>query len=210
LIDQGCDIAAWQLPGFASDELPLTSIADMATACVDEVRRLGSYDRISFVGWSFGGILAFEAARQLGGRNALAITIDALTLPPEGKPSEVDRAAAFEELIANGEEDIPADQVEQMAAIYQAHYSALAAYRPSSASCKIAEIRASETELKLTTGSLHGSRLAAERASTRIMRGDHFSILARDREPELAGILAMMLADAAPVNVMPDGEPIGC
>ncbi|WP_342354346.1 amino acid adenylation domain-containing protein [Kroppenstedtia eburnea] len=54
-----------QAVGYESNDQPLTSIEAMADRYVEEIRRLVPQGPYRLVGWSFGGTVAYEMARQL-------------------------------------------------------------------------------------------------------------------------------------------------
>ena len=52
-------------PGYDSDEAPLNSVQDIAIRYVEEIRRAAPRGPYHLIGWSFGGLVAFEMARLL-------------------------------------------------------------------------------------------------------------------------------------------------
>jgi len=76
------------VPGFDGDEQPLTSVEEIATVMVQTLRSVQPEGPYRLAGYSFGGFLAYEAARQL---TAAGQTVDTLaiydTFAPDGRVS---------------------------------------------------------------------------------------------------------------------------
>jgi acetoacetyl-CoA synthetase len=51
--------------GLDGDEAPLANVAQMAALYIDEIRRVQPHGPYTLVGYSFGGLVAFEVAREL-------------------------------------------------------------------------------------------------------------------------------------------------
>lgn len=72
-------VYAVEAPGFSADWPQMPSVEAMAESYLDQIRRQSSADEIIFGGWSFGGLVAFEAARQFracGGKLGGLLLID--------------------------------------------------------------------------------------------------------------------------------------
>lgn len=72
-------IYAVEAPGFSTDWPQMPSVEEMAKSYLDAILRQTQKREIIFGGWSFGGLVAFEAARQFrakGGRVGGLILID--------------------------------------------------------------------------------------------------------------------------------------
>ena len=79
-IGRFCD--ALQFPGVAADESPLDTVPDLAREMIVRLRRIYPAGPIALAGYSLGGVVAFEMARQLASRNeapALVLLYDAFT-----------------------------------------------------------------------------------------------------------------------------------
>jgi thioesterase domain-containing protein len=78
---------AFQARGLADDLAPWTTIEEMAAHYVAEIRRVQPAGPYRLGGWSFGGLAAFETARQLAAQgeavNLLAVLDTTPGLPPE-------------------------------------------------------------------------------------------------------------------------------
>ncbi|MFC6015640.1 amino acid adenylation domain-containing protein [Plantactinospora solaniradicis] len=66
----GQRIIGLQSRGLVDDEEPLTTVEEMARTYLDEVRRIQPSGPYLFAGWSMGGYVALEMARQLGSDTA--------------------------------------------------------------------------------------------------------------------------------------------
>ncbi|UXY24910.1 amino acid adenylation domain-containing protein (plasmid) [Streptomyces cynarae] len=58
-------VYALQSVGFDSDEAPFTTVEEIARAGLEAIRKVCPAGPYRLAGWSFGGLVAFEAARQL-------------------------------------------------------------------------------------------------------------------------------------------------
>jgi thioesterase domain-containing protein/aryl carrier-like protein len=63
----GQHVIGLQSLGLADDEEPVTTVEEMARAYLEEVRRIQPAGPYLFAGWSMGGYVALEMARQTGG-----------------------------------------------------------------------------------------------------------------------------------------------
>ncbi|MBB5940284.1 non-ribosomal peptide synthetase, partial [Streptomyces zagrosensis] len=196
-----------QAHGLDPAQEPDRSIEDMAARYLREIDSAGYEGPYTLLGWSFGGAVAFEMARQLG---AAAGEVDLVLLDslPPGCPhaSDEDIAVAFVEDLASMHSltDVPApasgsvfDAFERArehglvpeslrlgsfarrVEVYGANLRAAAAYRPSPAQVETTLYRPSHSARSLDEG---WSFLTAGRLSAREITGDHYEIL---RDPNL-------------------------
>ncbi len=80
---------AFQARGLEGEESPLRRIEDMAARYVEELEASDPEGPHLLLGWSMGGVVAFEMARQLeqrGQKVALLALLDAPAPPPPGAP----------------------------------------------------------------------------------------------------------------------------
>jgi thioesterase domain-containing protein len=66
-LDDGQRVIGLQSLGFAEGEEPLVTVEEMAAAYLEEVRRIQPDGPYLFAGWSMGGYVALEMARQCEG-----------------------------------------------------------------------------------------------------------------------------------------------
>jgi thioesterase domain-containing protein len=100
------DIKTCRLPGATPGEAPLTRFEDLAAHCKSQLIVSGEYDELSLIGWSFGGVLALEMARQMAADGVYVhrlILID-VTLPGSRgtnrrNPDESDLLRSFSALM---------------------------------------------------------------------------------------------------------------
>ncbi len=86
---------ALQSPGLEPGQQPLTTVEAMAAVYLEAIRRVQPQGPYSLLGWSMGGVVAFEIARRLraiGEPVALLAMID--SYPPEAFEAEADGPAA--------------------------------------------------------------------------------------------------------------------
>ncbi|MDJ0835886.1 MAG: SDR family NAD(P)-dependent oxidoreductase [Acidobacteriota bacterium] len=67
-LDPELGIYGFQCPGLIDDEPPVDSVATLATRFCDALEQFYPHGPCRLGGWSFGGVLAFEMARQLEAR----------------------------------------------------------------------------------------------------------------------------------------------
>ncbi len=82
-----------QALGFEDDRLPLTSIEEMASWYLEEIRRVQAEGPYRLGGWSLGGTVAFEMARQLRERGEeveLLILLDTMAPVRENEQEKMD------------------------------------------------------------------------------------------------------------------------
>ncbi|HWU90794.1 MAG TPA: amino acid adenylation domain-containing protein, partial [Kofleriaceae bacterium] len=87
-LPEGQAVFAFQARGLDGSEPPVETIEAMASRYVEELRAVRAEGPLRIGGWSMGGIIAFEMARQLGGEVETLVLID----PPS--PSSADELAA--------------------------------------------------------------------------------------------------------------------
>jgi thioesterase domain-containing protein/acyl carrier protein len=80
-----------QAPGLDGDEAPFTTIEAMAAHYVEEIRKVQPAGPYRLGGWSMGGVVAFEMARQLAAQGE---KVDRLLLLDSQRPTPQDRLSA--------------------------------------------------------------------------------------------------------------------
>ncbi len=83
----------FQARGLEDDGEPFTTLEEMAAHYVDEIRRVQPDGPYRLGGWSFGGLAAFEMARQLAGQGEEVAVLAVLDTAP-GLPVEEPDAGA--------------------------------------------------------------------------------------------------------------------
>jgi thioesterase domain-containing protein len=170
----------------------LRSIRDIAAHCRAQMLGDGEYDSFSLVGWSFGGVVAHELARQLsvaGLPPRTLVLIDSYLAPSEvvsienapleewRKMFETELSAA--RVIGSG---APSSLEEEnaMAALFQRYRSnveALFGHEASVCDVRTIEIRASESEAMLKLPRTGPRALPLQRSELIVLPGDHYSIV---------------------------------
>jgi thioesterase domain-containing protein len=196
------DTFTCNLPGCVAGEIPLTSIEDIAAYCRRELIVPDTYEEWSLVGWSFGGVIAYEVARQMlanGLPVRRLVLIDAyLRSRRETWPSNASHAVASPDEFAAAADLLESTdplQAETLAALggtgsvtdlHRANVSALCRYEPTHCPVSRFEIRAEETSSRL--GRNGGTPRPLPGASGRviILPGDHFSIMREESLSSLA------------------------
>jgi len=136
--------------GIDDREAPLDCVEAMAAAYIDEIRRRGAPPEWRLVGWSFGGVLAFEMSIQLSraGMPVRAALLDSRGLAePTTRtcPSREAVEASFAAYLAASNVSLPDGLAkESLRATYAAHLTALARYRPGHTRAPLLVIRATD------------------------------------------------------------------
>ncbi|MBU6463138.1 MAG: hypothetical protein KGK01_12845, partial [Bradyrhizobium sp.] len=203
------------IPGCAAGEVPLVRIEDIAAYCMRELIAPDTHVEWSLVGWSFGGVIAYEMAQQMlanGLPVRRLVLIEAYvssrqeTWPPNkphgsmeeeesslGPPAATtsDGSALAGDLL--GSTDLL--QLESLAALggpsavfqlYRANVSAMGHYQPTRCSVSCFEIRAEQT-LSGLNGKDGGPRtLPGPSERIVILPGDHYSIMEEENLSSLA------------------------
>jgi thioesterase domain-containing protein len=101
-LDQDESVYGLQARGLEPEERAATSVEQMAAQYVAEIRMLQPTGPYHLLGWSFGGLVAYEMARQLqaeGERVALLALLDTALEQPDLADSEVSDKSIIETLI---------------------------------------------------------------------------------------------------------------
>jgi thioesterase domain-containing protein len=193
------DVQTCRLPGTEPDEVPLTSIEQLAAHCRQQLVTCEPSSEWSLVGWSFGGILAYETARQMaahGNPVRCLILIDTLVETEPQAGDEENLSHTFSSLAAahhlppdqpDGSPQLtqPASHSAALFRLYQANVKALHAYTAAS-SCDV-PVTVIRTEESVLLTRSHAVRFL-EPSDSRVITipGDHFSVFSQEHLPLLA------------------------
>ncbi|HEY7201172.1 MAG TPA: amino acid adenylation domain-containing protein [Candidatus Dormibacteraeota bacterium] len=180
-----------EAPGLEPGGAPAASIAALAA------HHLATLDDHPLLlgGWSMGGLVAFEMARQLQAGGAPLPTLVLLDPPapaPSGwAPTEADAAAWFAHDLARTAGALPPgtdpDVAIPLMRVFHAHLRALASYRPEGPFAGDALlIRAAGEDTAPAWRELIGGRL-----EVRTVDADHYAML---RDPDAAAVAALIEA----------------
>jgi thioesterase domain-containing protein len=192
---------ALQARGLDGRSEPFTDLEEMAAGYVRAIRTVQPEGPYQLGGWSFGGAVAFEMARQL---RAAGDRVDLLALLDSWSPSLSEPAAMTEAevraLVARdlgpATRGIAPRQLESILSVYRAHLQALHRYRPEPWLDETVFVTLLQAELsaglprvpangwdELILGDIEVCRVP----------GDHYSMLARPQVSVLAERLATRL-----------------
>jgi thioesterase domain-containing protein len=208
------DILTCRLPGGQDGETPLRSIEEIAAFCRELLVDRSKHAAWTVVGWSFGGVLAYEVARQLSeaGLSVSGLILLDSYLPATGTGVGVPRLQWVEEL----ERELGADigthlDTQRMAVLREANDAAFHSYRASGYDGKTLELRARES-LHLLTGPenevLRPLPLGPHRLE--ILPTSHHAMLSEEQLPALAERIAEFLAATTiepPIETECDDQP---
>ncbi len=192
------------LPSVEDDESPLSSVQEIAAHCLNRVVMGQHYERWTLVGWSFGGVLAFEMAQQmasLGLANPKVVLLDSYVASTTRKGDEnensraTQRSAVFEKYIKtagsmgpteaggiNGSKE-PFWRPEREARyrqVFDHSIAALREYCPQAVVDHLYEIRAKQSVINLGRDDAEIRPLPALKRTVVELDGDHFSIMDED------------------------------
>uniref|UniRef100_A0A1D9G7P5 Carrier domain-containing protein n=1 Tax=Moorena producens (strain JHB) TaxID=1454205 RepID=A0A1D9G7P5_MOOP1 len=94
-LDQDYPVYGLQSLGLDGQQQPLTSVEEMASHYIEAIQPIQPQGPYHLIGWSFGGVIAYEMAQQLQAKNepvALLTLIDSYAPTLIRKPSEIDQA----------------------------------------------------------------------------------------------------------------------
>ncbi len=190
---------------------PQESVEAMAAAYAAEVARVQPEGPLALAGWSIGGAIAWEMARQLtqdGREVSLLALIDSLApgvlADDEEIPEDLDdeelSAAVAADLggIAGPKIDLESGQARRLLAVYRANVAAVRCYRPAPLSTvgQVALLRAGERPGgRVPPPDLGWSALAPD-LQIRELPGDHYSLLRAPEVDRLAAALEELLSEA--------------
>jgi pyochelin synthetase len=210
-LDSKRPIYALQARGLESDTTPRTTIEEMAKAYVEELRSTQPEGPYLIGGWSLGGLISFEMARQLQGQ-AMVLMIDSWA--PNGRvvsqPIEdhviIDwfrRDMVGIPLARGTRETVPgtiSGALRRQYAVYRANVSAARSYVPQRGSVPLALIRAATvanpfaTHPALRNPQLEDPALGWNKLTDRAVEvwsaeGDHYSMFALEQLTQLAALV---------------------
>ncbi|NEP20537.1 non-ribosomal peptide synthetase [Moorena sp. SIO3I6] len=87
--------------GLDGQQQPLTSVEEMASHYIEAIKPIQPQGPLHLIGWSMGGVIAYEMAQQLQAKNtpvALLTLIDSYAPTVMRKPSEIDQAMIVNQL----------------------------------------------------------------------------------------------------------------
>jgi thioesterase domain-containing protein len=196
LVGRDRPFVAIQAAGLDAGDSPMTGIVQMAARYLEEVRALRPSGPYHLGGWSMGGVIAVEIARQIreeGGEVAALVLIDSHAPGPGIVPAhEADVRAAFERELARGAEagagstgagSLDEGSAARLLEVFRAHCRALNDHEPLPYPGRLTLIRASATQ---GAPDLGWGRLAGGGVETHVLTGDHDSLL----RPPTVGDLA--------------------
>jgi mycobactin phenyloxazoline synthetase len=198
-LDPAVDLHGLRARGTEPGESPAASLPEMAAAYAREIARAAPAGPLHLGGWSMGGVLAWEAARQLiavGREVGTLLLIDSWCGDGEPAPAEAPRWEPLPEGL--GEQELA-----RLSAVYQANGRALLGYRPEPQALPAVCYRA----LRAPEGSFPGLRpfdgwLAAHGGGgieVHPLPEDHFSIVAGEAAARIARETgARLLGEARP------------
>ena len=113
-----------QARGLDGDQPPHDSVSEMAAFYVELIRSVKSTGPYRLCGWSYGGIVAFEMARQLrdAGQYVESLTVlDTVIWPPDRTMTEDDVLGMLVEMLP-GSDQLPLEQIRGFDSEEQAEY----------------------------------------------------------------------------------------
>ncbi|WP_164018764.1 alpha/beta fold hydrolase [Pyxidicoccus trucidator] len=182
---------------------PLDCVEALAAAYLDEVRARGAPARWLLAGWSFGGLVAYEMAVQLGraGIPACAALLDTQALldpKRHTRPPRKEIASGLDRHLERAgvpREDLLA--VERLRTTYVAHVEALLRYHPGRFTGPLTVIHAGQG-LPTEDATLGFGAVAGGPVRTHGVAGDHDSLLAPPHVDAVSGVLRDFFASFDP------------
>jgi len=210
----GPGFSIWGMQAADPEDAPSrVSIAELAAGYATEVDAVRGMSPLILVGWSMGGCIAFEMAREWRARGvdvAALLLLDTWVPPSLLGPGDRERALDIVhtldvlgmEGIATADEAPDADTLARMDAIRDRNVHAFADYRPDSLGLEIDYLRARDPfpdpkiafPQAMDQETDRGWSAFAHSARVRIVDGDHFSIVGREHSAALAAQIRDIVA----------------
>ncbi|MGZ3459032.1 MAG: alpha/beta fold hydrolase, partial [Archangium sp.] len=201
---------ALQAPGVDGDQLPLNRLEALAARHLESIREVQPHGPYLLGGWSFGGMVALEMARQLqeqGEQVALVALIDTYLPSAERagtEPSDEELQALFLRDLARtaGQTaELPEEQLASLRRVFESHLRAGRHYTPRPHAGPLTLFRAAESPAGQATAPDRGfAALAAGGLDVEEVPGDHYSLLHQPHVRTLAERLAEHLERSTPMN----------
>ncbi len=201
---------ALRAPGIDGAQEPMTSIEALAARHLETVRRLQPHGPYRLGGWSFGGVVALEMARQLQDQGARVDTLALIDshLPPTRHdapaPSAEDlQALFFRDLVRTSEERVTlaSEQLQPLRRVFESHMMALRRYTPRTHVGRLLLFRAAEhLEREHSTSDRGFAALATAGVDVEVIPGDHYTLLQPPQVENLAKRLAEYLERSSAVD----------
>jgi bacitracin synthase 3 len=131
------DVYAIANPGFAENVL-FTSLEEMATAYISILEHIPCHENIRIGGWSFGGVVAYEMARQMRERS---FRVDSVILIDSYPPSHIDFKIGVDSILSQAS-GLQGQQVDLLRQEMEANKSLLMSYVPQPLDVKMAFLKA--------------------------------------------------------------------
>jgi len=203
-----------QSNGFGDINAAHATIEDMAAHYVERILSVAPSGPVQLMGWSMGGMIAYEIAAQLAaaGRRTSLLTIDSWCSRGAGTAMEDDIVKEFlrdlsgtRATLAPGSGEAGGELDDSLLSgplytVYRLNSQALQAYRPAPPSPLVAvtQIRAADGGDTAFTNLVPFIIGDSSRAVQLVLAGDHYSIFDRDHLGGLVAAVRQFLADAGP------------
>ncbi|MES1243430.1 MAG: amino acid adenylation domain-containing protein [Acidobacteriota bacterium] len=181
--------------GLQSPDGSPEDLEGMAALYVEALRAVAPEGPYRLAGWSMGGVVAFEMARQLreqGSEVELLALIDAFAPVGPHRPRGLDEpslAAAFRRDLAglHGEPDLPEDELRGLFELFRRNRAALAGHTPGRYSGKILFFRAMERLPGETTDDpVSGWRDLGAEMEVEEIPGHHYTLMVGEQAARIA------------------------
>ncbi len=193
------------LPGLENDSHKIPTIEGIAQYCIEALVKVDTPPDV-IVGWSFGGIVSFEIARQLKRKGEFIpkiISIDAFL--PSNASDLLGRLnnnmeAEFDDVIKRSGLVSGKDTTAQNIANFTEHYfemyannaQAIASYNPPILRTEIKQVMTLPTLARLDHENATIRPLPVEHKSIHEVAGDHFSILSSDLDGLITSLRTLL------------------
>ncbi|MDJ0897246.1 MAG: amino acid adenylation domain-containing protein [Xenococcus sp. MO_188.B8] len=100
-LDRDYPVYGLQSVGLDGQQQPLTDLEEMASHYIEAIQQIQPQGPYHLIGWSMGGVIAYEMAQQLQAKNqpvALLTLIDSYAPTVIPRPSEIDQAMIINQL----------------------------------------------------------------------------------------------------------------
>ncbi|MEZ5920174.1 MAG: thioesterase domain-containing protein [Parvularculaceae bacterium] len=192
------EVLSCRLPGVEPGEAALDRIEDIAEYCRHSLIK-PEHDEWSLIGWSFGGVVAYDVARQMqdAGLNVRQVILVDSLLPK----TAADLSSLTEEdfdlalRLELGSELVDNLNIRAILPMFRAHHAAMTRYLGGGYCGEVTEIRTGASEKRLGRAGASALRPVHDGEINLVrLAGDHYSILARENLDVLAGAIDEILS----------------
>lgn len=171
-------VYALQSRGFAGEATPLATIEEMATAYIKAIQTIQPKDPYYLCGWSMGGIVGFEMARQLHQNNLKVEFLGLIDIMADERDRQLELLSQAHPNADLNLENISLEQQAILANLSQTNTQAMLLYKLQEYSGNVTLFTAREQPEKMPNSDRFGwDKYISGELDIRELPGNHFSMM---------------------------------